>query len=132
MTLGKVKKRFEDTAFEYDVVVSGLAIHHLDEQGKQTLFKRVFRALNPGGVFFIREVVLGETPDLTKLYLDKWSEYIKDNEEDDKIRLTKHLEEDMPSTVDDQLTWLRQAGLTDVGCHWRYLNFAIFGGRKKW
>jgi tRNA (cmo5U34)-methyltransferase len=42
----------------------------------------------------------------------------------------KYLEEDRPGSVEDQTQWLAEAGFEDVGCHWRYLNFAIIGGRK--
>ena len=58
----------------YDLVVSGLAIHHLDDPGKQDLYRRIFRALKPGGMFINREIVLGATRpaslDLVKRYRD--------------------------------------------------------------
>ncbi|MGR3178534.1 MAG: class I SAM-dependent methyltransferase [Candidatus Anammoxibacter sp.] len=114
----------------YDIVVSGLAIHHLKDDEKRKLFARIYGALNLGGVFLIREIVLGETIHLTELYRKMWCEYIKSNNENDEMWLDKHLKEDMPATVEDQMSWLGKAGFSDVGCHWRYLNFAIFGGRK--
>jgi hypothetical protein len=42
----------------------------------------------------------------------------------------EYLEEDIPSSVEEQTKWLTEAGFSEVGCHWRYLNFAIFGGMK--
>ncbi len=43
----------------FHAVIAGLSIHHLDDAGKQVLFTRVFEALEPGGMFLIRDVVLG-------------------------------------------------------------------------
>jgi tRNA (cmo5U34)-methyltransferase len=120
----------DDIGSGYDLVVSGLAIHHLDDAGKQDLYKRIFRSLNPGGIFINREIVLGSSPALTKCYEEWWRQFVKANGETDDTWFRKYFEEDIPASVEDQLAWLKQAGFTDVGCHWRYINFAIFGGKK--
>ena len=45
--------RLEDPLPEgpFDLVVSALAVHHLDGPGKQDLFRRVAEVLEPGGTF---------------------------------------------------------------------------------
>jgi tRNA (cmo5U34)-methyltransferase len=120
----------DDIGSGYDLVVSGLAIHHLDDAGKQELYKKVYRALNPGGMFINRELVHGATPALSKLYEEWWHRFVKANGETGDAWFKKYLDEDLPASVEDQLEWLKQAGFSDVGCHWRYVNFAIFGGRR--
>ena len=114
----------------YDIVVAGFSIHHLNDAEKRMLFAKIYRILNPGGIFIIREVVLGETPALTKMYRERWGDFIKSNDEDDKMWLAKHVMEDLPATVQDQMSWLQETRFEDVSCYWRYLNFAVFGGRK--
>lgn len=114
----------------YDLVVSGLSIHHLEDEDKETLFKRIFDSLNRGGVLLIRDCVNGATPALTDVYEKLWRSFMRGNGEDDAKWFTRHIEEDTPSTVSDQLSWLRKAGFVNVDCHWRHLNFAIFGGEK--
>jgi tRNA (cmo5U34)-methyltransferase len=37
---------------------------------------------------------------------------------------------DIPATLDAHLVWLREAGYTDVDCYYKYLSYAVFGGRK--
>jgi tRNA (cmo5U34)-methyltransferase len=113
----------------YNIVVSGLAIHHLNDTDKQKLYKRIIKSLNPGGIFLNRDIVLGASRSLTEHYLGLWREYMKANGEDDEKWFLKYLGEDIPASVENQMTWLRKAGFIDVGCHWRHLNFAIFGGR---
>lgn len=119
-----------DLGSGYDLIVSGLAIHHLDDPGKQKLYQRLFSALNPGGMFLNREIVLGATPKLTKLYEQWWRSFVTANGESDEEWFQKYFEEDLPASVEDQLQWLRDAGFSDVACHWKYINFAIFGGSR--
>lgn len=114
----------------YDLVVSGLAIHHLDSAGKQTLFKKLFQSMNSGGILLIRDIVTAATPRLTEQYEQLWRQYIKASGEDDAAWFQNYLEEDIPSSVEEQTRWLSEAGFADTACHWRHLNFAIFGGVK--
>ncbi|MEG4806066.1 class I SAM-dependent methyltransferase [Microcoleus sp. F8-D3] len=118
----------DDFGSGYDLVVSGLAIHHLDSEGKQKLFQKLFHSMNPRGILLIRDIVTGATPRLTEQYEQLWRQYMKANGEDDAAWFQKYLEEDIPSSVEEQTKWLAEAGFADAGCHWRYLNFAIFGG----
>ena len=119
-----------DIGRNYDLIVSGLAIHHLDDEGKRFLFKRIFGSLNKGGTLLIRDCVTGATPDLTECYEKLWRAFMQANGEDGAKWFARYLEEDTPSSVNEQLAWLSEAGFDNIGCHWRYLNFAIFGGEK--
>jgi tRNA (cmo5U34)-methyltransferase len=85
--------RLEDPlpAGPFDLVVSTLAVHHLDATGKADLFRRVAAVLRPGGCFVLADVVVPERP------------------EDAVIDCTPGF--DLPDTVPDQLEWLRAAGL---------------------
>ncbi|MEG4347431.1 class I SAM-dependent methyltransferase [Microcoleus sp. A003_D6] len=118
----------DDFGSGYDLVVSGLAIHHLDSAGKQQLFHKLFHSMNPGGILLIRDIVTGVTPRLTEQYEQLWRQYMKANGENDAAWFQNYLKEDIPSSVEEQTKWLAEAGFAEAGCHWRYLNFAIFGG----
>jgi len=88
----------------YDLVVSALAVHHLDPAGKQDLFRRVARVLRPGGRFVLADVVVPEQPSdvVTPLSPDY----------------------DLPDTVADQLAWLEAAGL-DPRVAWSLRDLAV-------
>src|SRR5919199_1705039 len=75
----------------FDLVVSTLAVHHLDSAGKADLFRLIAAVLRPGGRFVLADVVVPERP------------------EDAVIDCTPGF--DLPDTVPDQLEWLRAAGL---------------------
>ena len=85
--------RLEDPLPEgpFDLVVSALAVHHLDAAGKRDLFRRVYAALHPGGQFVLADVVVPE------------------REEDAVTPIDWVM--DLPDRADDQLNWLREAGL---------------------
>ena len=85
-------QRLEDElpAGPFDLVVSALAVHHLDGAGKRGLFLRVARVLSPGGHFVLGDVVVPPTGEDGPIYID-WVM-------------------DKPDTVEDQLAWLREAG----------------------
>lgn len=50
----------------YDLVISGLSIHHLSDCGKERLYQRIYNLLNPGGMFVNADQVLSKTPELEK------------------------------------------------------------------
>jgi tRNA (cmo5U34)-methyltransferase len=74
----------------FDVVVSALAVHHLDGAGKADLFNRVAAVLAPGGRFVLGDVVAPEDPADAVTPID--GEY------------------DTPSSAAEQLRWLGDAG----------------------
>jgi tRNA (cmo5U34)-methyltransferase len=74
----------------FDLVVSALAVHHLDGAGKRELFARVAGVLRPGGKFVLGDVVVPAAGKKGPIYID-WVM-------------------DKPDSVDDQLAWLRAAG----------------------
>jgi tRNA (cmo5U34)-methyltransferase len=78
----------------WDLVVSCLAVHHLDGDGKSDLFRRIAVALAPGGRFVLGDVIVPEDPADRVTPIDEKEGY------------------DLPDRLDDQLRWLAAAGLT--------------------
>ena len=75
----------------FDLVVSALAVHHLDGPGKAALFRDVAGRLAPGGRFVMADVIVPEEP------VDRPTPI------DPAI--------DLPDGLPDLLAWLRDAGL---------------------
>jgi tRNA (cmo5U34)-methyltransferase len=74
----------------FDLVVSALAVHHLDGLGKRELFARVARVLRRGGRFVLGDLVVPAGGQEGPIYVD-WVM-------------------DRPDSVEDQLAWLRETG----------------------
>jgi len=101
----------------FDVIVSGFAIHHLEDARKRSLIEEVAQQLNAGGVFANLEVVKSATPELHATF-----RRMIGRDHDDP--------EDHLVDVETQLTWMRNAGLQQVDCLWRWRGFALLvGGR---
>jgi len=93
----------------FDLVVSALAVHHLDGPGKATLFTRVADVLRPGGRFVLGDVVLPAETDSAVIPLTEgW---------------------DRPSTVADQVGWMADAGLA-VEVLWEEDDLAVFSADR--
>jgi SAM-dependent methyltransferase len=104
-----------DELGEFDLVISGFAIHHLEHARKQSLFKEVAHQLRPGGLFANLEVIQSATPELHATF-----RRLIGREMDDP--------EDRLAPVEAQLTWMREAGLQHVDCLWRWRGFALLVG----
>src|SRR5256714_2552128 len=88
----------------FDLVVSVLAIHHLDGDGKADLFRRIADVLTPGGRFVLGDVVVPR------------------REEDAQVEVDWVV--DLPDRLDDQLGWLRDAGL-EPETLWEWKDLAV-------
>jgi tRNA (cmo5U34)-methyltransferase len=102
----------------FDLVVSGFAIHHLEHDRKQQLFGEVAAQLRPDGMFANLEVVASAS--------DRWHQQFLD-----EIGRSADDPEDRLASVDDQLSWMRAAGLVDVDCLWRWRGFALLVGLSR-
>lgn len=93
----------------FDLIVTALAVHHLDGPGKATLFARVAGALRPGGRFVLGDVIVPADAAAAAIPLtDDW---------------------DKPSTVAEQVGWLEDAGLA-VTVLWQEDDLAIFSAER--
>ncbi|SCF15822.1 class I SAM-dependent methyltransferase [Micromonospora mirobrigensis] len=119
-------------AGRYDAVVSALAIHHLDDDGKRTLYRRAAGALAPGGVFVNAEQVAGPTPALERRYDEVWLAQITALGSDaaEIAASRERMRYDRPASVPEQCRWLAEVGLVDVDCFFKAWRFAIFGGAR--
>ena len=104
--------RLEDPLPEgpFDLVVSTLAVHHLDSAGKADLFRRIADVLRPGGRFVLADVVVPERP------------------EDAVIDCTPGF--DLPDPVRLQLEWLRDAGF-EAHVVWERLDLAVLAATRR-
>jgi tRNA (cmo5U34)-methyltransferase len=116
----------------WDVVVSALSIHHLEDEAKRELFGRVHAALKPGGAFVNAEQVLGPTTALEAQYKREWLDEVRrlGATEEQIERSLFRQREDRCATVEDQLAWMRAAQFEEVDCRFKSGRFAVMAGVK--
>jgi tRNA (cmo5U34)-methyltransferase len=127
-------------------VVTSLALHHLDGDQKQLLFRDVYGMLAPGGAFIIADVMEPAHPLGWELAADAWDEAVRERAleldgttegfdffERERWNMYRYFDSediDKPSRLFDQQKWLEQAGFVDVDAYWMRAGHAIFGGWK--
>ena len=94
----------------FDLVVSALAVHHLDAGGKRDLFRRVAAVVEPGGRFVLGDVVAPPDP------------------ADAVTPTTPGF--DLPDPLDDQLRWLAEAGF-DAEVTWSWKDLAVVRAERR-
>ncbi|WP_028594324.1 class I SAM-dependent methyltransferase [Paenibacillus assamensis] len=117
---------------KYDIIISGLSIHHLTDADKQTLYKNTYSHLKPGGIFINADQVLGHTPFIQSLYTTDWKDKVEASqlsrqEIDAAYERTKL---DKMSPLQTQINWLQEIGFSEVDCVYKYFNFVVLFARK--
>jgi tRNA (cmo5U34)-methyltransferase len=131
-----------------NAVVTSLTVHHLEGEGKLQLFKDLYASLAPGGIFVLadltepptrvgREIAAwswdgevrrraleidGNLAALEAFKADEWNHYTHVAPGTDPL--------DKPSSLMEQLLWLREAGFGDVDVHWMKAGHMIISGFK--
>jgi tRNA (cmo5U34)-methyltransferase len=108
LRFGRLERALPEGPF--DLVVSALAVHHLDGAGKRDLFRRVAAALRQRGVFVLGDVVVPDDPEDAQIEID-WVV-------------------DLPDRADDQLAWLDEAGF-DAELVWSHRDLAVIRATRR-
>ena len=128
---------FNQFEFEenYHVVISSLALHHLEtDEDKKKFYKKIYKALRENGVFYNADVIIGENRYNQELYMEKWKEFMSKNVGIDEVEnkwIPKYFEEDKPTKINAHKYMLENIGFSDFDVLWKYYNFAVFGATKK-
>jgi tRNA (cmo5U34)-methyltransferase len=117
---------------KHDIIISSLAIHHLEDTDKAKLYKNIYLALNDGGLFINADQVAGKNLLFDSLYKYNWRETVTHSGLDHKalIQAFERTKLDKFATLEKQLDMLEKAGLNEVDCIYKNMNFAVFGGFK--
>ena len=118
---------------EYDVVVSALSIHHVDDGAKQVVFQGVYDVLREEGIFINADQVLGMTPEIDRKYHEAWLREVRSKgvSEDDLAAALERMREDKMSTLGSQMKWLENIGFEMVNCWYKNYGFVVYSGRKR-
>lgn len=134
-----------DLGSGFDVCVSALAIHHQDPAGKRSLFRKVYRALRPGGYFCMidwvkfreqwkNEAALAAAESHVRIALERADresrQRIPDSVASNWTAVADAWVEhwrtkNLPDTEDDLCSWLGAAGFREFFCPVRHFGMAF-------
>lgn len=141
----KKLKGFRDVKFEklnikkdiikgkYDLAVSALTIHHVEGEKKKYFFENICRILNEKGEFIFCDIIKSPDDGMEKIYSNKWKSFMEKQKvsEKDIIELfDNYRPEDFPSTLEEQINWLKEAKFRTADCVFKYQHFAVFYAEK--
>jgi len=119
---------------KFDVVVSSLALHHLEnDNDKIKFYSKIYDILVDSGQFINADVVLASTDYQQIINMNRWIEYMGKTVSMDEILnnwIPKYKSEDKPAKLVDQIKWLENIGFKSVDVFWKYYNFSVYGGIK--
>ena len=117
-----------------DAVAACLALHHIPlMERKRVLYKHIFLALRPGGVFVTADVTMTADPEERERCYRIWTAHLVSRGIDEQ-RAREHFEEwsseDTYFPVEDELAAMREAGF-DAKCAWRDPPNTLLVGRRQ-
>ncbi|MBV5282381.1 MAG: class I SAM-dependent methyltransferase [Paludibacter sp.] len=119
---------------QFDVVVSSLALHHIEtDNEKKEFYTKIFNVLANSGQFVNADVVLATTDYQQDTNMNRWMDYMNKSVSMDEIQnkwIPSYKVEDRPAKLIDQLKWLEEIGFRTVDVIWKYYNFSVYGGIK--
>lgn len=117
----------------YDVITAGTTLHHLrEDQEWESVFRKVYRSLKPGGTFWINDIVISETDEINQMMLDGWLSILRKQVSPEEVDLymERYESEDTPRSLSYQLGLMKQVGFRETIVLHKHFNFAAFGAIK--
>jgi tRNA (cmo5U34)-methyltransferase len=118
---------------KYDLVISVIGLHHQEDEGKKTLFDRIFETLKPGGVFVFGDLVTHKDQHEAALqHAYHYHHLVKQAQDEKTLRewAYHHMYLNRLAPIEDQEEWLRDSGF-DVERVFLRMNTALLICRKQ-
>lgn len=118
---------------QFDIITAGTTLHHLrGNEEWEGVFEKIYRALKPGGSFWINDIVISETDEINDMMLSGWLSILKKqvSESEVKMYMNRYESEDTPRTLSYQLELMKNIGFSKTILLHKHFNFAAFGGIK--
>jgi tRNA (cmo5U34)-methyltransferase len=119
--------------YTFDLVVTSLAMHHIEPRKKDYFCANVFKMLNPNGYFFILEQSVGATRHFQEKAHAAWIEYMQlkglEKQAIDEV-LQRKEDHDYCETVFRQLERLKKCGFFGVDVLYKRDGIVLLGAQK--
>ncbi|HEX7468401.1 MAG TPA: class I SAM-dependent methyltransferase, partial [Methanobacterium sp.] len=89
-----------DFGDSFDIIVSSLSIHHLEDNDKRIIYSKVYELLNDEGIFLNADQVLAPSSENEYIYQKNWLEKIETGtlNQDEKDVIIDRMKHDKPAT----------------------------------
>jgi len=117
----------------FDIILAAATLHHLrDDDDWELMFNKIYKALKPGGSFWVSDLIAHDSEVITKLFEDKYGSYLETlGGPEYRQKVMDYVNyEDTPRSLNYQLALLAKVGFSNVEVLHKNSCFAAFGGIK--
>jgi 2-polyprenyl-3-methyl-5-hydroxy-6-metoxy-1,4-benzoquinol methylase len=115
---------------QFDLVISEYALHHLPDFWKAVALARLFKAIKPGGMLFLRDVVFTCKPDGIERNVEQWGDFLLKNHSYSRDEFAMHVR-DEHSTFGWVIEGLiKEAGFALEDAHYTAPVYGAYRARK--
>ncbi len=118
----------------YDVIMTTLCLHHIPQDDRMILLRRIYEQLPPGGVFICGDIIRPEDRRAEDLYRKRWIRHMEDegmsDQERETILRSRDANYDDMETVESFPAKLRDSGFSLVLMPYRHEISAVFVGYR--
>jgi tRNA (cmo5U34)-methyltransferase len=117
----------------FDIILASATLHHLrDDDDWEGVFTKIYKALKPGGSFWVADLITHQAEPIIKLFENSYGSYLETlggPEYRQKVLEYVHFE-DTPRSLNFQLALLVKVGFSKVDILHKTSCFAAFGAIK--
>ena len=117
---------------DFDVIISALSIHHLENEQKQALFTEIYKKLPVKGLFVNYDQFCAETPIMSDWVNAYWEgQLMRSGLSDKDVELWKERRKlDREVSVGKEMKMLQNSGFQVIECVYSYQKFSVIVAMK--
>ncbi|MBU1120822.1 MAG: class I SAM-dependent methyltransferase [archaeon] len=117
---------------KYDFIYSAVAIHNNRDEEKRNLFNKIFDSLNENCFFINGDFFKSSNERVQKKFNEFYRDLLERNlsGRESEAWIRHAFEEDKPSTIEEQFSWLEEIGFKEMHCIWQYYNTTVYYAKK--
>jgi tRNA (cmo5U34)-methyltransferase len=117
----------------FDIILAAATLHHLrDDDDWELMFNKIYKALKPGGSFWVSDLITHHSEFINKLFEDEYSRHLEAlGGPEYRQKVLDYVNyEDTPRSLNYQLALLEKVGFSSIDVLHKNSCFAAFGAIK--
>ncbi|WP_342678220.1 class I SAM-dependent methyltransferase [Methanofollis sp. UBA420] len=114
---------------QFDIVLTSLCLHHLSDQDRAAVVRRIHTTLRPGGIFVNGDVFRGVTSEEEERDCRLWQQAMAENglpvEEIEAMLARREKNAACLNTLPGYLQKMKDAGFRQITCSYRHSIYAV-------
>lgn len=117
----------------FDLIISSIAIHHVNDEEKEKLYAQILKMLNPKGIFEFVDQTRGSTEEIYQKYISRWQDEafkLGSTQENWEMWMEHQNNHDFHTPIVWHLEKLKSKGFKNIDVLWKNIMWAIIYAEK--